>query len=192
MCQEHPFHTLYQVYCISDHSPSPDIRRQSGRFSQSTQTERGTSASEILDRLRSDSSTGPRVRDVELLCEACLEFATFPIAKDNNYSSVPLGGFQIPHGLKILKINASKLKVPVATMHTALDPTLKYENCVWINAYEPKFVTAGGINRPKIGICKGSDGKDYKQLVRKRSSHFIYIHNLTKLHSSSRAKGTMT
>lgn len=169
MCQDHPFHILYQVYCLSDHVPSQSNgRRQSGRHSQtSTQTERGTAASNILDRLRIDDTTGQRVRDIEKLCDAYLEWAKFPISKNSQYKTparqkdrMP---FPIPKALKILTIK--NLRVPVTTLHTPLDPTLKYEDCIWIYGYKPSFDTAGGINLPKISICVGSDGQNYKQLV---------------------------
>jgi len=166
MCQEHPFHILYQVYCLSDHS-SPTIgnRRQSGRLgSQPTQTDRGTAATIILDRLRSQNATSQRVRDIEKLCDACLQWAKLPIAKDPFYTlkqKPPF--FKVPSDLQILLI--SNLRVPVTTARTPLDPTLEYNNCVWIKGYETTFTTAGGVNMPKISICQGSDGQGYKQLV---------------------------
>lgn len=167
MCQEHPFHVLYQVFCLSDHSTSPTTgnTRQSGRFgSQPTQTDRGTAASTILDRLRSQSTISQRVRDIERLCDACLQWAKLPIAKDPAYKRKQKPpSFKVPSYLKILQI--SNLQVPVTTASTPLDSTLKYDNCVWIKGYEQTFTTAGGINMPKISICQGSDGRGYKQLV---------------------------
>jgi ataxia telangiectasia mutated family protein len=166
MCQEHPFHVLYQVYCLSDHlSPTTGNTRQSGRFgSQATQTDRGTAAGTILDRLRSQSSTSQRVREIEKLCDACLQWAKLPIAKDPAYKLKPKPpSFKVPSYLKILQI--SNLQIPVTTASTPLDLTLKYDNCVWIKGYEQTFTTAGGVNMPKISICQGSDGQEYKQLV---------------------------
>jgi ataxia telangiectasia mutated family protein len=55
--------------------------------------------------------------------------------------------------------------VPVTTAYTPLDPTLKYDDCVWVARYEPTYATAGGVNLPKISVCLGSDGVSYKQLV---------------------------
>ncbi|KIM44739.1 hypothetical protein M413DRAFT_442693 [Hebeloma cylindrosporum] len=167
MCEEHPFHVLYQVYCLSDHS-SPPIgnTRQSGRFSsQATQTDRGTAASTFLDRLRGQSTTSQRVRDLETLCDAYLQWAKLPIAKDQAYKVKPKPpSFKVPSRLKILQI--SNLRVPVTTASLPLDLTLEYNNCVWIKGYEQTFTTAGGVNMPKISICQGSDGQGYKQLFK--------------------------
>lgn len=157
------------MYCLSDHSTIvPAGRRLSGRHaSQSTQTDRGTAANNLLDRLRIDDITGQRIRDVERLCDASLEWAKYRIVKvprfsnQNKQKGVP---FKIPTGLKILEI--TNLRVPVTTARTPLDPTMQYKDCVWINQYEPTFDTAGGVNMPKINICHGSDGHKYKQLVR--------------------------
>ena len=167
MCREHPFHSLYQVYCLRPDHPNATTanRRHSGWHStSSTQTERGTAASSIFDRLRGDESVENRVRDVERLCDACLEWAKFPIAKDNRYKKGRANRFKIPESLSIRKI--AQIKVPVTTTRTPLDLTMKYQDCVWIDHYEPTFTTAGGINLPKVSICHGSDGQRYKQLVR--------------------------
>lgn len=164
MCQEHPFHTLYQLWCISDHQPS-DKRRYSGRFSQSTQSERGSAATAIFERLRADENTGKRVKDIEILCDACLEWAKYPICKNDGYRRKTKGGFAVPSSLKILRISGQDLKVPVLTSRIPLDPTLKYENCIWIERYSRSFETAGGVNLPKVSICHGSNGQSYKELV---------------------------
>ena len=104
---------------------------------------------------------GSRVRDIERVCAAYVEWANEPIEK-------PLGKSQkshpsIPSKMKILTL--SKLKVPVLTARTEIDPTLQYNNCVWIERYSSKYNTAGGVNLPKISTCYGSDGMEYKQLV---------------------------
>ena len=168
MCREHPFHSLYQVYCLrpGHFNATTANRRQSERYSEvSTQTERGAAASSIFDRLRADELAENRVRDVERLCDACLEWAKFPITKDPRFKKNRTPHFKIPDNLSIRKI--TQLKVPVTTAHTPLDSTMKYQDCVWIDHYESTFATAGGINLPKISICRGSDGQKYKQLVRK-------------------------
>jgi ataxia telangiectasia mutated family protein len=169
MCQEHPFHSLYQVYCLRpDHSSmaSAHSSRQSARHvSPASQTDRATAAGHIFDRLRNDPSSKERVRAIEQVCDASLQWAKYPIKEDDRYKK-PRVPFQVPNGLLISKI--ASLKVPVITMHTPLDPTLRYDSCVWIERYDHTFETAGGLNLPKISICHGSDGGKYKQLVRAR------------------------
>ena len=162
MCEEHPFHSLYQVYCLRPQSSSL-TKRQSSRHDVSvSQSERGAAACDIFDRLRGDSSRGERVRAVECICDASIQWAQYPIkAEYKNKKS--RGPFKVPENLLIRKLQ--NLPVPVVTVHTPLDPTLRYDNCVWIERYDATFETAGGINLPKINICYGSDGEKYKQLV---------------------------
>ena len=175
MCHEHPFHSLYQVYCLQpDRSSASSGRRQSERISSPTHTERSAAAGDIFDRLRSDAKSGSRVRDLEHLCDACMEWAKYPIKDDPAYKTKrDHYQFKLPEQVAISKI--SHLGVPVLTHRTPLDLTLAYDNCIWIDRYESTFTTAGGINLPKINSCVGSDGLKYKQLV-------MFIHFLATMY----------
>lgn len=167
MCGEHPFHCLYQVYCLSDHSTglSSSGRRQSGRsFSQvqSTQSDRTTAANNILDQLRGEGTVGQRVRDIERLCSACLQWAKYPIKNNKAFENSSVN-HTIPTAVAIRSIE--NLKVPVSTARTPIDLTMEYNDCVWIARYDTSFRNAGGNSVPKIVTCLGSDGQKYKQLV---------------------------
>jgi serine-protein kinase ATM len=159
MCREHPFHSLYQVYCLR---PSYGGRRSSSRLDLPlSQGERAAAAADIFDRLRTDPSSNQQVVDVEQVCDAYLQWAKRPIRGFvNNGRSRP---YEIPSDMLILKLN--DVRVPVLTVNTPIDPALQYQNCIWISHYESTFETAGGINIPKICYCCGSDGTRYKQLV---------------------------
>jgi serine-protein kinase ATM len=168
MCREHPFHSLYQVYALrperSADSTSTNSRRQSARNESSSQADRASAAGEIFDRLHGDSVSRERVRAVELVCDASLQWAKHPIKKDSRFDQkLSKGPFKIPDDLLIRKIQ--NIRVPIVTSQTPLDPTLRYDNCVCIARFENTFDTAGGVNLPKITICYGNDGKKYKQLV---------------------------
>lgn len=173
MCTEHPFHSLYQVFCLKtdksskSDTPSRTPSRSSSRTvsdpntSPATQTDRGMAANDIFDRLRKDERTKKRVLLLEQLSIACLEWASLVISK-KTYGKTGTS-YSVPAGQLITKIR--NISVPVITCHTPLDSTLGYKNCVWITKYESTFETAGGLNLPKISQCLGSDGQSYKQLV---------------------------
>jgi len=174
MCSEHPFHSLHQVYCLkpSAESASATNRRLSARLEVSfSQTERAAAAGDIFDRLRTDTSTGQRVRDVELVCDASLQWAKYPVK--SRLAKGGSGPFTMPGNLTIRQLR--DVQVPVTTFHTLVDPTMQYKDCVWISRYEGTFETAGGINLPKISYCLGSDGVIYKQLVRIRFLVLFYL-----------------
>ncbi|KAK2463511.1 hypothetical protein APHAL10511_004262 [Amanita phalloides] len=166
MCQEHPFHSLYQVYCLyPDRSASSSGRRLSGRHSMSqVQTERAAAAVDIFDKLRQDGMLSKVVRDVQVLCDACVEWAKYPIKNDHRFKGRPGTMYEVPK--EAMLRNLSEVKVPVMTCRTAVDVSMRYDNCVWIQRYDTKFETAGGINLPKIMYCFGSDGRRYKQLFK--------------------------
>ncbi|GBE86665.1 hypothetical protein SCP_0905450 [Sparassis crispa] len=166
MCREHPFHSLFQVFCLLGErttDSSGSSRRQSGRHeSVSTQVERATAAADIFNRLRSDTSIADRVRGVEEICRASLQWAKYPIKEQ--FAKKPKSISQIPNDLLIRKIH--NLHVPVITVHTPVDPTAQYQDCIWINYFDQTFTTAGGVNLPKITTCIGTDGQKYKQLFK--------------------------
>jgi len=173
MCEEHPFHSLSQVYCLRpDRSMATPARRHSDRQSpSSTQTEREAAAGDIFDRLRGDATNGERVSAMEQLCDACLQWAKFAIKANPRFNNKQKTPFKVPDGLLIGKI--SNLRVPVLTFHTPLDPTLRYDDCAWLDRYETTFETAGGMNLPKISICHSTDGQKHKQLVSLPCNHFV-------------------
>lgn len=154
MCREHPFHILYQVYCLQPEEPGRT--RHSGQ-QISINTERAEAALYIFNRLREDGDkVKERLMAVEQLSEACLQWAKQPVGgkpKD----------FTLPKEFKLSKV--SNLRVPVITHHTPVDPSMKYDDCPWIDRYETSWANAGGKNAPKIGYCIGTDGVRYKQLV---------------------------
>ena len=164
MCKEHPFHSLYQVYCLkSDHAGVQTNRRRSTRH-ESSPRDRAAAAISIFDQLRSDDSVSRIVCDVERVSDACLEWAKHPIKHIyGNRSQKLKPPFTVPETMAIRNLNPSK--VPVITVDIPLDPSLKYTDCVWILRFEATFSTAGGVNLPKITVCIGSDGLKYKQLV---------------------------
>lgn len=166
MGREHPFHTLFPLYCLRvDRQASQVSRRQSQRSVTLSQTERASAVSDIFAKLRSDSVAGERVQAVEHVCDASLELAKHPIkhivsAQQKKKTSSPVA---LPNSLLVRKIK--NLKVPVITAPTPIDPSTEYRDCIWIGHYEEHCTTAGGVNLPKIVRCYGSNGRAYKQLV---------------------------
>lgn len=195
MCSEHPFHSLYQVYSLqSSHSDSMSSRRRSsGVVLDGSQADRAEAAFSIFERLVGTPDSTSRARSVKQLCNAYLEWAKYPIKSDpviterrsrrDKSDKLP-----IPKHMSILRVK--DLRVPVTTANTPLDPTMRYDNCVWILGYQDTFEVAGGINLPKICHCLGSDGVKYKQLVSSLRRK-IRVHSLTVTQNSSKERGMM-
>jgi hypothetical protein len=136
--------------------------------------------------LRADPSSSQQLINVEQFCDACLQWAKHPIKDTANKARS--GPYKIPDDMSILKLR--DVHVPVLTINTPVDPTLQYQNCIWLTHYEKMYETAGGVNIPKICYCRGSDGVKYKQLV---SMHvFHYSDETEEPHDSSRAREMTT
>jgi serine-protein kinase ATM len=175
MAQEHPFHTLYQIFCLKPLIPVDDnqSRRTSGRHStpaaSASQSERSKAATDIFSRLRNDHAHRERILAIEEICLAALDLANEP-AK-NRPSRPPAGeSWKIKKDNKILHLERCRGRVPVMTVSTPVDPSLRYERCIWLDKYDDTFTVAGGINLPKIIWCHATDGSKHKQLVGALSS----------------------
>ncbi|KAJ3865158.1 hypothetical protein EV359DRAFT_80764 [Lentinula novae-zelandiae] len=166
MCTEHPFHSLYQLYCLQPPKTQTKIdRRSSGRVSSGKTTElpptgRSLAAKIIFDKLLNDPKTRTRTAAVQELCDASLTFANFPVSQSKEK--------KVPDDQPIRTLHLSRGTVPVITAYTPIDPTMRYDpgNCVCVDKYAGEFDTAGGINLPKIIFCHGTDGKKFKQLFK--------------------------
>lgn len=151
MGSEHPYHTLYQLHflCQPAGSNEPAV------------FERGLVAKEILTALERGTNGG-RVSDVQRVCGAYLQWATFKLKKNAAYPQKKTVHTIPPHTpISVLR----SVKIPVSTISTPIDKTLQYADIVYIRRYAGTFSLAGGLNLPKITECEGSDGHRYKQLV---------------------------
>ncbi|KAF5350235.1 hypothetical protein D9758_007817 [Tetrapyrgos nigripes] len=177
MSQEHPFHTLYQVFCLKPLIPVDETaksRRTSGRHSSpatlsASQNERSTAATDIFSKLRNDPASQDRTLAIEEICLAALDLANQPAKK---LKQRPSSGqtVKVNADNKILHLSRCRGRVPVMTVSTPVDPSMKYSNCVWIDKYPNTFEVAGGVNLPKITWCTAMDGTKHKQLFKGEES----------------------
>lgn len=180
MCTEHPFHSLYQLFCLQppNYNQTKSERRTSGRVpgggaDSKPPTSRSLAANIIFKQLLNSPSTRDRTAAVEELCNASLAFANLAIKPTTKEGKVP-------DDQPIRTLRLSRLTVPVITAYTPIDITTRYDpsECICVESYATQFETAGGINLPKIINCIGSDGKKYRQLV-SFSNHMFTVSLLT-------------
>lgn len=166
MCQEHPFHSVYQLWAMQDPETLPGSLRRASRGLQ-TRSPRAEAAHEILAWCQEYGQSAQRVRDMSHVCEAYLNWAKFPIKN----TSKPKG-FRMPREVALAKLR--DVAVPVATSALAVDLSMRYENIVTIHRYSENVQIAGGLSQPKINECIGSDAQAYRQLVRSFLSNEPY------------------
>ncbi|KAI0319394.1 hypothetical protein OF83DRAFT_1055083 [Amylostereum chailletii] len=171
MCREHPFHSVYPLFPLRPVEDAiPLGRRHSARLEQSqsqsqsqSQIDRSIAVGHLFQQLRSGKGA-ERVLEIERVCLTQLEWAKTPVRSIVGGDSKTNTTYQIPADSSIAKLKNAR--VPVFNVSTPVDPTMRYKDCVWIDHYEPFFVTLGGISLPKVTPCVGSDGVTYKQLFK--------------------------
>ena len=139
LCREHPFHGLYQVYALQHNYPAPKQRASS--TPDTSMDPRTRAAETIFNSLRDQPTIGPKLRDVELVCDAYVEWATHPIDKQNSSQEKKPS---IPVNMKLRKLK--NINIPVPTLETPIDPTCTYGegSFVGIREYRTTYTTAGG------------------------------------------------
>ncbi|TRM65491.1 hypothetical protein BD626DRAFT_567398 [Schizophyllum amplum] len=175
MCKEHPYHSLYQVFCLQANrggsgGGGEGSRRQSARQTPAaeeptaTQAGRTATAGGLYDKLRKED---PRVSEMDRLCRAALEWATYPIASPDEVRKKYAWtdrDYKVPSRVSLFRLR--DLRVPVMTAGTPLDPTSRYENCAWLARYEETFTTMGGLALPKVSKCFDCYGQKHKELFK--------------------------
>ncbi|KAG5460220.1 MAG: hypothetical protein BJ554DRAFT_7758 [Olpidium bornovanus] len=166
MAQEHPFHTLYQLFAlrVGASTGSSKARALMGVSGEDASAGRHQAACAIWNKLAATEKLRRIVPWVEALANAYNELAAFPIPPTSRKEA--RGPFPVDKRLRIPRLLQSGMRLPVVTVDLPVDPTGTYKEVVWMQSLDSTFRVAGGINRPKIIVCEGSDGKRYTQLVK--------------------------
>lgn len=178
ICRDHPFHILFKMISLKSGLPlSAGLHRsrralsvQSSQMSGS-QASRAQAADEILQEARKRGNVDKTMGHVVSAFSAYDEWAALEVKKDSRTSKTYRSdNAAIPGGLEILKLK--DLPLPITTEDMPIDKSMRYApgSFVQIAQYGSKYKVAGGVNAPKITTCMGSDGKPYKQLVRRAVS----------------------
>lgn len=179
MASDHPFHTLYPLHALRKTSSAGSIecsgrtKRKSMPAENSNQDNRSEAAEVIWTSIRQLSSLSERVDAIDLACEAYIEWASVKVLEDPDYSTPGAprrkpkkGSLPIKENFMIIT-RVCNLPIPVTTFSLPISVTGKYtaQDFASIVRYESTFTIAGGVTTPKVLLCLGSDGKQYKQLV---------------------------
>jgi ataxia telangiectasia mutated family protein len=197
LCIEHPYHAIYPVHALRDPALGKASRRSSttrGDLSGSKDG-RGQVAAEIIDKIKEKDHLQETVEAIELALEAYAEWAEFDIRKNKDYiqsgnGAIRKGPLPVQASQKIRR-KVINLPIPVTTIDLPVDISGRYDGSSFptIVKYKETFETAGGINLPKIMTCLGSDGKEYKQLVRLLFPFLLFRLRLTLSPLAAQGRG---
>lgn len=179
LATDHPYHLLYLLYNLRFSSSGASLAgKKSRRLSSSgssadtiAQAARAKAAEEVVNRLKSHSRFREQLATADLVCEAYHEWAEYDVRQMEGEKKRRMeGAHPMPSAMSLRKL--SDIGLPVSTFHLKVDPRCKYDSSdiPFIKRYDESFKIAGGINRPKISDCIGTDGKRYKQLVSVRQN----------------------
>lgn len=172
LSRDHPYHLLYLLYNLRYSSSAKSASNKKSKRSSSTlgsdsvaQAARVKAAEDVINSLKANTQFKDRLELVDMACEAYHEWANYDPTSEGEKKRRPEGYLPLPRSLSIAKLQSVPL--PVSTYHLPVEPSGRYETSTLptIVRYHEQFKIAGGINRPKISDCIGSDGRRYKQLV---------------------------
>ena len=176
ICLEHPYHGMYQVFASSKTKGGKDQAALA----------RNAAAMNIVTKIKGNRRTGPIWLSVH---NSNINFVRFAQEKldESKYkpgTKVPLR--KSPSGAK-LEQDLPTHQIPPPTMKIKLRADCDYSSVPLIVRYHTEFSIASGISMPKILTAVASDGRKYKQLVRK-----IHRRRFSLLTLGSSKEGTMT
>lgn len=153
MCTDHPYHMVHNIYAgavsaIGQGDESGLLRKNA--------------ANGIKTFIRNHKDVGRLISVIWQSCHDYVKLAHIKISPGKN-QKLTLSNVK-PVGTVAASI--SKLKVPPATLHLSLRPNADYRNVPTLVRFRSEIKIAGGLSAPKILIAQGSDGKEYRQLVR--------------------------
>ena len=154
LCVDHPYHTIHHLF-----SSCKSAVRDSDQLAKS----RKAAAEKIASRLRGDKRTGEMVRKV---WEANELYHRLAVTKIENGRTTKFSIRTIPAASQMNK-RVSELGIPPATLSLELRPSGDYQHIPYIVRFREEVTIASGVSAPKVLTARASDGKQYKQLVRR-------------------------
>ncbi|KAJ3088640.1 hypothetical protein HK102_008284 [Quaeritorhiza haematococci] len=184
MATEHPHHCLYQIIALKNGSDPADyggsiqssaMRKSRSRSSTPVGDENKTvaAAKDMLDRLRaSSSSSSKRLGDIVNACDSLSE-AYRELAFVRIDTKAKASVYRIERKFRLMRLCSGGAgteellrSIPVSTIELPVDPTCEYKDFVGIKGFVAEFRLVGGINKPRLIQCEGTDGRMYRQLVK--------------------------
>jgi hypothetical protein len=177
LCTDHPFHTLPQLFALSQEGDLGGVVTAMSAAAQHTPaaaaSSRSLAAANVVARLKANPATKSVVENTHVMLMAYIDLAKA------STEDIPTEGGRVKD-MKFRKIQQrgklfneclsgmdSHSLPALLTVNCKLSAVRNYSDVVKAIEFSPTFsLTDHGISRPKIVTCIGTDGKFYKQLVK--------------------------
>lgn len=179
VCSEHPHHTLLQLFGLY-HGKRVGAQDKQAYEGIPRLDDKIKAAERVLSGLKASAPLASLLANLEKLLEGYICLAntnTVALARTNQtknveFSSIPKAPQIVRSFAHILGRSTSPSSrgsaVPAVLTHwPALDPSGRYSDVVRVAGFEPRFTLAdAGLSRPMIIVCQGSDGRNYRQVLK--------------------------
>lgn len=179
ICLEHPYHALVQIIALANGNNVANSTKES-IFTQNIG--KVTAVENLIQRIKSSASVfvAELLDSYQILAEAYIALAMMPtkqLVENRRTENISLSSMKtIPKNLQLTRCLKSRGNyMPcILTKPPQIRPDADYGNgdidpigSERIQSFETTFsITDSGLHRPKIVMCKGSQGGLYKQLVK--------------------------
>lgn len=159
ICQDHPYHSLYQVFAAS---------KSRGSSKDKVAASRNKAAVHLADLIKSKGSATSSIWiAVHNLSINLVKIAQEKISEQKVKSGGKISLRRLAEGDKfVATVEGSQRKLPPTTMRIPLRQDKKYDSVPVMVSVEPQVSIAGGVSAPKIATIRSADGARHKMLMK--------------------------
>jgi len=153
MCQQHPYHAIYQILAISK-----------TRAKDEASLSRQRAAEYVINTLKG-SATKRVMVGLEALTKVFEKLAHARGPQGADKSRKITFKDVVPEHRTVFERDIGKYNIPPPTMHIPIRADCNYCSLPVITRFDRTVILASGVSMPKIIKCEASDGNVFKQLV---------------------------
>ena len=159
ICQDHPYHSLYQVFAAS---------KSRGSSKDKVAASRNKAANHLADLIKSKGSATSSIWiAIHNLSINLVKLAQEKISEQKVKSGGKISLRRLAEGDKfVAAVEGSQRKLPPTTMRISLRQDKKYNSVPVMISVEPQVSIAGGVSAPKIATIRSEDGARHKMLMK--------------------------
>ncbi|KAI2630648.1 hypothetical protein GGR54DRAFT_583600 [Hypoxylon sp. NC1633] len=187
ICVDHPYHGMYQIWSVAKTRENKD---------DDVSVLRRRATEKLGKKLEQTDSASPAWNSIDKTSRA---YHMLAIEKDpSRYKAgAKVAVKDSQHGASLANILA-KWHIPPPTMQIELSASRDYTHIPYIAKVKPTMSIASGVSAPKIIVVVGSNGKEFKQLVKGGNDDlrqdaimeqvFAAVSSVLKLHRSTQLR----
>lgn len=155
ICRDHPYHGMYQILALQKFKPKDAVS-----------TSRQSAAIKVSEALRADKKSQHTLISLDLACTSYSRLAVAKVTKPKDGTIIQLRALLSKERYPRFEKDIPASRIPPPTMHIAVRTDCNYTHLPGIAKFINDISIASGISAPKIVKLLGTDGQQYKMLVK--------------------------